>query len=144
MQIFELYASYATDTDSVTKKKPRKSSSCRLWKDWKPMTDENVGELAQQLKNGIRWCYLDPNDPDIKMMISVAVMFGPRFIKRDIDKIGAVLGNMNKTAPRSINGKPMFYSIAYVHKEDWVRVLAMWKKLEEAEKQVLGRAPAVA
>ena len=38
--------------------------------------------------------------------------------------LGVLVGEMNKTFPRAINGYPIFHAFRIIHKEDWARIEA--------------------
>lgn len=53
--------------------------------------------------------------------LSFGHMFGlmnPPLEKEVIDQIGAIYERYDKAAPRGINGRPMFFSMQFLHKDD--------------------------
>jgi len=45
--------------------------------------------------------------------------------------VGAIIGSMKDAMPRGINGYPMFGSVRLIHKDDWERIYAAFRREQD-------------
>jgi len=108
-----------------------------FWAGKSLMTEEEVNEYAIGIFRTGRWYYIKPENLENQAAIFVIMGAFQKYTKQSIGKIGAILGDMDKTFSRCINGLPMFQVIQPVHEDDWAKIVEKVKKLEEAEKVAL-------
>ena len=53
-----------------------------------------------------------------------------------LSQIGCIWEHMHKAAPRSINGKPIFFSLNLLHKDDWERAMVAIEREQERRKNI--------
>jgi hypothetical protein len=59
-----------------------------------------------------------------------------RIFSRWTSDIGVLMGDLRKTAPRSINGYPIFFEFSIVHREDWRRIHEAWARESQRRSQI--------
>jgi len=58
------------------------------------------------------------------------------FLKQWLANIGILYEYMSQAGPRSINGCPMFFSVRYMHREDWCRARGAIQREEERRQNI--------
>ena len=81
------------------------------------LTDDEIVVFVKEFRDG-RWYKLD-GEEDIKLCAFLPVMGVLRQAKKSwVDSVGDIFGDMTKTFPRSINGKPVFLGVEFIQKDD--------------------------
>jgi len=95
-------------------------------------SDEAIKELARDHVRGDKWgCYV--TDPDVQMVFMPFLLVDSEQRREMFDSdICYLYANMKDAAPRSINGKPMFFSMFYLSTEDMRRLLKEIHRMETA------------
>ena len=108
----------AADRDAEARKlvDEQHEQACR---DWQEALSKHEEALAERQKLREEW--------DAKHKI---------FYEEWVRDVGAVVGNIKDTFPRSINGLPMFHTVQFVHREDWVRIRAAILREQEKAKDI--------
>jgi hypothetical protein len=98
-------------------------------------SDKEIKELALDLFNGR--IFVDRQIPkgqeDLIMMIFMPLVFSGEELGKWMKKnnIDLIYGRMTDTMPRSINGYPIFDSIAFLDKADTVRLFEKHKEISD-------------
>lgn len=99
--------------------------------DYTPLTDEVIVELALEIFRGhiwFAWCYDDED----------AAMFMPWMLcdnaqRLSMYKLGACFyEHVDKAGPRSVNGRPSFFSMRIASATDWEKVVTKLEAIKGA------------
>ena len=108
-----------------------------MWARRKPMTNDEVNEYAIGIFRTGKWYPIMPENLSNQAAIFMMCGILQDHTKQSVKEIGMILGDMDHTFDRCINGLPMFMIIQPIHEDDWAKIVERVKKLEEAEKIAL-------
>lgn len=92
---------------------------------------EKIDNLAHRINNDEIFITNNPESMEMSFGFILGLMsqeFTEERWKEFSESIGTVYEEMDKAAPRSVNGKPMFFSANFIHKDD---LDILFEKLEE-------------
>ena len=112
--------------------KPKKD----FWEDRTgPMAEEEVKEIALSILQGGRWHFIK-SEHLREQLLFLSFVDLSEYRKRDLEQLGAILGNARYIASRSVNGLNCYMGGRFIHKEDWSRIVEKLIALEQAIKAV--------
>lgn len=125
---------------------PESSELGAAWDDLKEaldlprVSDEKLRQFVDDFVSNriFTSAHLRDVEVDLLPMIFMPIALGC-FAKVQPDtlkNIGVVYEYLDKAGPRSINGKPVFFSLNMLHIEDWKRALVAIEKEQERRKHI--------
>lgn len=102
--------------------------------DSKPLTEEEIKKLADDIYRGIIFTDRHIKNPDdiYRVFIPLVLLNEEQIEKFNADKHGMIYEYMDKAGPRSINGMPMFLSLRLLSQEDAKKVDEKYIQIKKA------------
>ena len=107
--------------------------------DYKPLKDEGIKKLAEDIYRGLVFTDRHVQNPDDISRVFLPLVF---LKKEQIEELLADLPGMmiyeymDKAGPMSINGMPIFYSLRLLDQEDVKKVNEKYLQIKEAIEKV--------
>lgn len=92
--------------------------------DYKPMTDEDIKKLADDIYKGLVFTDRHIQNPDDvpRVFIPLVLLKKEQIEELNVRSIGMIYEYIDKAGPMSINGMPMFLSLRMLSQEDAKKV----------------------
>jgi hypothetical protein len=104
---------------------------------------EELAQIARDLVHGKIFTdrHIDPGDKISMVFMILGLLDGEQMKKLQDDPPGLVFEYLDKAGEMSVNGYPMFLSMQMLSPADTETVFDLARKLEAAEREVLGVKP---
>ncbi len=106
--------------------------------DYKPLTDEEVKKLADDMYRGLVFTDRHIQNPDdiSRVFMPLALLKQEQIEELKVDSPGLIYEYMDKAGHMSINGMPMFWSFRFLSQEDAKKVIEKYLQIKEVIEKV--------
>jgi hypothetical protein len=125
---------------------PESSELGAAWNDLKEaldlprVSDEKLRQFVDDFVSNriFTTAHLHDHEVDLVPMIFMPISLGcfSKVQPDSLKNIGVIWEYLDKAGPRSINGKPIFFTFNMLHIEDWKRAIPAIQKEEERRKSI--------
>lgn len=100
------------------------------------MDPDELRQLAKDAQGGSVYFLRDDDDPLMVFMpLGLGALQGAP--EEEVAKVGTVYQYLDKAASRSINGRPCFFSVRFLHVDDFAEVRRLWKAIDDAVEEAV-------
>ena len=106
--------------------------------DYKPLTDEEIKKLADDMYKGLVFTDRHIQNPDdvSRVFIPLVLLKKEQIEELNVDSPGLIYEYMNNAGPMSINGMPMFCSFRFLSQEDAKKVMEKYLQIKNAIEKI--------